>query len=94
VQPDPRGPVYKDAEEACPYRRPFEPGFCFCPAYVPVVYSPEDMRGRALQPVLSCANTQIGRRRGERSRYFTACALGRLEDRERWAAENQRPVPD
>lgn len=84
-QPDARGPVYKDPEEACPYRRPFEPGFSGCPAYVPIVFTPEDLRGRPLQPVRGCAHTQVGRRRGERNRYFTACALGTAEDRQRWA---------
>lgn len=90
-QPDPRGIVYKNPEEACPYRRPFEPGFHECPAYVATVFTAEDLRGRRLQPVLSCAHTQIGRRRGERNRYFPACVLGTAEDRERWARENRPP---
>jgi hypothetical protein len=87
----PRGPAFADDANACPFPKPFSPGFDECPAFTPVEFVPQDLRGRPLRGVLSCAHLVAARREGQVGTLFAACRLGNAEDRQAWA-DQRRPA--
>jgi hypothetical protein len=70
--------------DACPYPRPFPPGFHACPAYRSARLMPFDSRYRPLKPERTCQHLEVGATQVA-GRYYARCAVGTAADRERWA---------
>jgi len=70
--------------DACPFPRPFPPGFRDCPAYRSARLLPFDSRYRPLKPERTCQHLEVGAARAA-GRYYARCAVGTAADRQRWA---------
>lgn len=70
--------------DACPYPRPFPPGFRDCPAYRSARLLPFDSRYRPLKPERTCQHLEVGATQAA-GRYYARCAVGTAADRQRWA---------
>ncbi|HZS14663.1 MAG TPA: hypothetical protein VFC09_08710 [Candidatus Dormibacteraeota bacterium] len=81
-------------DDACPYPRPFPPGFRDCPAYRSARLMPFDSRYRPLKPERTCQHLQVGSA-AVPGRYYAQCAVGTADDRRRWAdPERERLVAE
>lgn len=70
--------------DACPYPRPFVPGFGDCPTFEGRTFLPETTWHTPLSPARTCRHLTVGEaRNGE---FYARCRLGSLVDRERSAA--------
>lgn len=80
--------------DACPYARPFPPGFRDCPAYRSARLMPFDSRYRPLKPERTCQHLEVGSRSAA-GRYYARCAVGTAEDRQHWRdPERERLVAE
>ena len=69
--------------DACPYPRPFPPGFHECPAYRSARLMPLDSRYRPLKPERTCQHLEVGAATAA-GRFYARCAVGTAADRQRW----------
>ncbi|HXA29794.1 MAG TPA: hypothetical protein VN193_13730 [Candidatus Angelobacter sp.] len=80
--------------DACPYARPFPPGFRDCPAYRSARLMPFDSRYRPLKPERTCQHLEVGITSAA-GRYYARCAVGTAEDRHHWRdPERERLVAE
>lgn len=66
-------------DDACPYARPFPPGFAGCPTYQGQDFLPMTSFGEALTMSRSCAHLKSGEQ--DRGRFYGRCTIGTEEDR-------------
>ena len=69
--------------DRCPYPRPFSWHFSECPAFMPRLHLPTDVRGKQLHAAWTCIHT-VSRRHDEGG-YYPGCALGDAAARRAWA---------
>ena len=67
--------------DACPYPRPFPPGFSRCPVFEAAPFVPVTTTHRPLRPVTSCRHLEVRQEPGAEGCYYPACALGTAEQR-------------
>ena len=60
--------------DACPFTRPFAPGFSLCAGFAPIDFTTLDLRHSPTQPILTCANLVVGTIRN--GAHYGRCALG------------------
>lgn len=73
--------------DRCPYPKPFADGFADCPAYRAMRVADLDLKNRLTGALWTCSNLESRLNPQTEDRWYSACALGRAPDRERWAAE-------
>jgi hypothetical protein len=62
--------------DECPFRRPFPPGFDQCPTFRPQTFTPLDMSGRSLAPMLTCGELVTRSLPNGKFGWYAACKLG------------------
>lgn len=79
-----------ETPDRCPYPRPFSWYFSDCPAFMPRLHLPTDIRGNPLLAHWTCAH--LASRRLPDGGFYPACILGSAAERAAWAAsmENER----
>ena len=79
--------------DGCPFPRPFDWHFATCPAFMPRLHLPRDIRGRDLPAHWTCAHLSAGRQ--DTGGFYARCNLGTAAERARWASgmlESQLPA--
>jgi len=73
--------------DRCPYPKPFADDFAECPAYRAMRVADLDLKNRLDGALWTCSNLESRLNPQTEDRWYSACALGRPPDRERWAIE-------
>jgi len=73
--------------DACPWPRPFPPGFDQCPAYLQTHFIPIDISNGPLPPVLSCHHLVTRALAHRKGGWYAACEIGDELARRQWLAE-------
>lgn len=81
------GPIELVHPDACPFPRPFPPGFAECGAYQPTQFVAFDTNHRPLSAVRTCQHLDLGT--AAPGEFYARCRLGTAADRGRWV-ESQR----
>jgi hypothetical protein len=74
-----------EAADRCPYPRPFSWYFNACPAFLPRLHLPTDIRGNPLHAHWTCAHL-VSRRQPDGG-FYPSCTIGAAEERASWAAQ-------
>src|SRR5258706_12926924 len=78
--------------DACPYPRPFPPGFHDCPSYRSARLMPFDSRYRPLKPERTCQHLEVGAATPP-GRFYARCAVGTAADRQHWRDPARELLP-
>jgi hypothetical protein len=62
--------------DECPFRRPFPQGFDQCPTFRPQPFTPLDMSGRPLAPMLTCGQLVTRSLANGKVGWYAACRIG------------------
>ena len=73
-----------EAADRCPYERPFHWHFSACPAFLPRLHLPTDIRGKPLHAHWTCAHLVARKQAG--GGFYPGCELGGPAERDNWAA--------
>lgn len=74
-----------EVPDRCPYPRPFSWYFADCPAFMPRLHLPTDIRGNPLHANWTCAH--LASRRLPDGGFYPGCILGSAAERAAWAAQ-------